>query len=209
MLRLAAALALLLGAAALAAYLHIMGHGPLAGAAARHMRALKDRSTAPAAVGVFGLAEFAALPHREGLAGYEPYERRGVVMEGYVQRFMRAVDDDYHLELAPTSRASGGPDTVYATAEITPAFRRGSRRWSYESLVATFRPNRGGATPWDAGPRRVRVSGWLLYDYPYDAPPSEWARRMASPRISGWEIHPVTRIELWDEAHGGYVDYRR
>jgi hypothetical protein len=209
MLRLAAALALLLGAAGLAVYLHIMGHGPLAGAAARHMRAMKDRTTAPASVSVFGLAEFAALPHRGALAGYEPYERRSVVMEGYVQRFMRAVDDDYHLELAPTPRASGGPDTVYATAEITPAFRRGSRRWSYEALVAALRPSRGGTTAWDAGPRRVRVSGWLLYDYPYDAPPSDWARRMASPRISGWEIHPVTRIELWDEANRRYVDYPR
>ena len=208
-LRLAAALALLLGAAALAAYLHIMGYGPLAGAAARRMRAMKDRSTAPESVSVFGLAEFAALPHRVAFADYEPFERRGVVMEGYVQRFMRAVDDDYHLELAPTPRAPGGPDTVYATAEITPAFRRGSPHSTYEALVAALRPRRGGATAWDRGPRRVRVSGWLLYDYPYDAPPSDWAKRMASPRISGWEIHPVTRIELWDEAQGRYWDYLR
>ena len=209
MLRFAAVLSLLLGAAALAAYLHIMGHGPLAGAPARHMRALKDRRAAPASVSVFTLAEFAALPHRVSLAGYAPLERRGVTTEGYVQRFMRAVDDDYHLELAPTPRAPGGPDTVYATAEITPAFRRDSQRWGYEALVAAFRPTRGGATPWDAGPRRVRVSGWLLYDYPYDAPPSEWEKRMGSPRISGWEIHPVTHIELWDDSLRRYVDLPR
>jgi hypothetical protein len=186
-----------------------MGHGPLAGPAARHMRALKDRTAPPATVSAFGLTEFAALPHHAPLAAYDPLERRGVVMEGYVQLLLRAVDDDYHVELAPTPRPSGGPDTVYATAEITPAVRHGSPRWSYEALVAALRPNRGGATPWDAGPRRVRLSGWLLYDYQYDAPPSEWARRMASPRISGWEMHPVTRIELWDEARGGFVDYPR
>ena len=209
MLRLAAALSLLLGAAALAAYLHIMGYGPLAGAAARHMRALKDRRAAPESVSVFTLADFDALPHRMALADYAPLERRGVTMEGYVQRFMRAVDDDYHLELAPTGRAPGGPDTVYASAEITPAFRRDSQPWSYEALVAAFRPTRGGATPWNTGPQRVRVSGWLLYDYPYDAPPSEWDKRMASPRISGWEIHPVTRIELWDDTLRRYVDYPR
>ncbi len=208
-LRLAAALSLLLGATALAAYLHIMGHGPLAGEAARHMRAMKDRCAAPESVRVVTLADFAALPHREALAVYAPLERRGVVMEGYVQRFMRAVDDDYHLEIAPTRRGSGGPDTVYATAEITPGLRNGSRHWSYESLVAALRPTRGGATPWETGPRRVRVSGWLLYDYPYDAPPSEWDKRMASPRISGWEIHPVTRIELWNDALARYVDLPR
>ena len=209
MLRFAAALSLLLGAAALAAYLHIMGYGPLAGEAARHMRGLKDRRVAPASVSAFTLADFAALPHREALAGNTPLERRGVTMEGYVQRFMRAVDDDYHLELAPTARAPGGRDTVYATAEITPASRRGSQRWSYEALLAAFRPNRGGATAWNSGPRRVRVSGWLLYDFPYDAPPSDWTMRMASPRISGWEIHPVTRIELWDDAQQRYVDLPR
>ncbi len=209
MLRLAAALALLLGGAALAAYLHIMGYGPLAGASARHMRAMKDRTAAPESVSVITLAGFAELPHRTALGAYTPFERRGVAMEGYVQRFMRAVDDDYPLELAPTPRAPGGPDTTYATAEITPGVRGDSKPWSYEALVAAFRPTRGGATSWDRGPRRVRVSGWLMYDYPYDAPPSEWEKRMASPRISGWEIHPVTRIELWDDRQLRYVDYLR
>jgi len=208
-LRAAAALSLLVGAAALLAYLHVMGHGPFATLAERHLRAMKDRLAPPESVEVFTLADFAALPHRAAVADYAPLERRGVVMEGYVQRFMRAVDDDYHLEIAPTPRAPGGADTVYATAEITPGIRRDSRPWSYERLVAAFRPNRGGVTSWDQGPRRVRVSGWLLYDYPYDAPPSAWTMRMASPRISGWEIHPVTRIELWDAALGHYVDLQR
>jgi len=208
-LRLAAALALLAGALALAAYLHVMGHGPLAGAAASHLRAMKERRAAPTSLEIMTLERFAALPHFAPLATVAAIERRGVTMEGYAQRVMRAVDDDIHLEIAPTPRAPQGPDTVYATAEITPGVRGDSPRWRYEALVAAMRPNHGGSAAWDGGPRRVRVTGWLLYDYQYDAPPSESARRDEAPRISGWEIHPVTRIEVWDEARGRYQDYPR
>ena len=208
-LRVAAALSLLVGATALMAYLRVMGHGPLAAAPERHLRAMKDRLAPPPSVEMFTLADFAALPHRAAAADVAALERGGVVMEGYVQNFMRAADDDYHLEIAPTPRSPGGADTAYATAEITPGIRGGSRRWSYERLVAAFRPNRGGATRWDEGPRRARVSGWLLYDYPYDAPPSPSELRMSSPRISGWEIHPVSRIELWDDSLRRFVDYPR
>lgn len=208
-MRLAAALSLLLGAAALMAYLNIMGRGPFAGAAARHLRAMKDRTTAPDSVREVTLADFAALPHHVPLAAYASIERRGVVNEGYVQRMVRASDDDYHLELAPTPRGSMGPDTTYISAEITPGVRDGSKRWSYGALTAAFRPNGGGITAWDQGPRRVRVSGWLLYDYQYDAPPGQWEKNRAAPRISGWEIHPVTRIELWNDSLGRYVDLPR
>ena len=208
-LRLAAALALLLGVAALMAYLNIMGRGPLAGAEARHLRAMKDRVSAPESVRDVTLDDFAALPHGAPLATVASIERRGVVAEGYVQRIMRAQDDDYHLELAPTPRTPGGPDTIYLSAEITPGIRDGSQRWSYGALNAAFRPNRGGAARWDRGPRRVRVSGWLLYDYQYDAPPGEREKRTSAPRISGWEIHPVTRIELWNESLGRFVDLAR
>ena len=209
MLRLAGALSLACGVVALLIYLHAMGHGPVAGEAARHMRAMKDRRAAPDSTRPITLDGVAALPHFAPLAEYAALERRGVAMEGYVQRLLRAGDDDYHLEIAPTLRAPGGKDTVYATAEITPGWRGRSPSWSYSGLLAAFRPNHGGESPWDEGPRRARVSGWLMYDYQYDAPPSEWSRQMAAPRISGWEIHPVTRIELWDDSLGRYVDYPR
>jgi hypothetical protein len=207
--RLAAALALLLGAVALMAYLNIMGYGPLAGDASRHLRAMKDRSSAPPSIEAVTLADILALPHRAPLATVASIERRGVMAEGYVQRMMRALDDDVHLELAPTPRVPNGPDTTYLTAEITPGWRAGSKRWSHGALEVAFRPNHGGTTAWDRGPRRVRVSGWLLYDYQYDAPPSETEQRTVAPRISGWEIHPVTRIELWDESLGRFVNLAR
>jgi hypothetical protein len=170
---------------------------------------MKDRTTAPGSVDAVTLADVVALPHEAPLAAYASIEGRGVMAEGYVQRMMRALDDDIHLELAPTPRVPNGPDTTYLTAEITPGVRADSKRWSYGSLEVAFRPNHGGVTAWDQGPRRVRVSGWLLYDYQYDVPPTEEAQRTAAPRISGWEIHPVTRIELWDESLGHFVDLTR
>jgi hypothetical protein len=206
-LRLAAALTLLFGALGLAVYLDVMGHGPLAGMAGNHLRAMKDRRTPPATVQPFTLADFDRLPHRVAVADYSVDERRGVAMEGYIQRIMRAIDDDYHLEITPTPRRAGGPDTIYASAEITPGVRGSAPRWQYERLLEALRPNHGGVTEWEDGPRRVRISGWLCYDYQYDEPPSAWERRLDAPRVSGWEIHPVTRIELWDPSLGRYVDY--
>ena len=205
-LRFAAALTLLFGALGLTVYLDVMGHGPLAGMAGNHLRAMKDRRAAPATIQPFTLADFDLLPHHASVADYAIYERRGVAMEGYIQRIQRAIDDDYHLEITPTPRRAGGPDTIYASAEITPKVRGAAPRWQYERLLEALRPNHGGVTEWDGGPPRVRITGWLCYDYQYDLPPSAWERRLGAPRVSGWENHPVTRIERWDEALGRYVD---
>lgn len=38
---------------------------------------------------------------------------------------------------------------------------------------------------------RVRVTGWLLYDH-------EHLDRAGINRISPWEAHPVTRIEIFE-----------
>ena len=205
-LRILGSLALILGAAAVMFYLSFMGKGPWTTPEARHLRALKDRRVAPARYEPLTMGDVQRLPHQLSLAAYAPLEARGVSYEGYVQRILRAIDDDCHLEVTPTPRGSAGPDTAYVTAEITPWWRQHSQRWSYEGLVAAFRPNHGGASPWDDGPRRVRVSGWLLYDFQYDTRVSPWSLQYQAPRVSGWEIHPVTRIELWDDARQSWVD---
>jgi len=61
-------------------------------------------------------------------------------------------------------------------------------------------------TAWDGGPRRVRLTGWLTYDFPYEGAHN---RPGFPPRIASWEIHPVTRIELWDDTLAAFVDYPR
>ena len=204
MLRIAAGLSLALGSAALLTYLHLMGGGLFAPLEARHLREMKQRDSSPAAAARFTVADFWALPHGLSVGEYSAYERRGIAIEGYVQRMLRAADGDVHLELVQPPRREGGPDSLYVTAEITSEWMLGSPGWSYESLCAEFRPNRGSAAPWPGGPARVRLTGWLLYDYPYDTPVSPWQRAHYVLRATGWEMHPVTRIERWDETLGAY-----
>lgn len=207
-LRLAALAAVALGLVTFLFFLQLVGEAPWSPPAMRHLRAMKDRADAPDSVVPFTAADFASLPHGRPLAEYAPLERRGVCLDGYVQKLVTSTDGDVHFELAPTRRLPGGPDTVYVTAELTPQWGGGSARWSFESLVATLRPNGGGMRAWDTGPRRARVSGWLLYDFQYDAPPRSGPAHRAV-RLTGWEIHPITRIEVRDEADSAWREVER
>jgi len=207
-LRLAAALSLLLGALGVIGYLQIVGESPFSSLAMRHLRDMKERRTAPARTEPVTLDAIAALPHGLSVAEYSGIERRAVAMEGYVQRMIRATDGDVHLELTPWPRAAGERDSMYVTAEIPIAWRT-LHGWSYEGLAAAFRPNaRGAGTPWPGGPRRVRVSGWLLYDFQFDAPRSAIERAEGVGRVSGWEIHPVTALEQRDARDSAWVAIR-
>lgn len=203
-LRIAAALALLLGVAGLFAYLHLLGKGPLVTLEARHLRDMKDRRDPPVVTSRFTIAGFQALPHDWSVAEYSAIERRGVTLEGYVPRMLRAIDDDVHLEVAP---AAG--ERTYTTAEITPTFRGGSHTWNYETFAHAFRVNGGEVTSWDSGPRRVRLTGWLLYDFQYDQRPNLKSGASDPVRLTGWEIHPVTRIEVWNDSLGAFAELPR
>lgn len=221
-LRLVAIAALLAGAGLFTAYLHLVGKGPLSSAEARHLRAMKDRTATPSRVEPLGFADFEALPDRAPLARYAAIERRGVSLEGYVQRMNYATDGDYHLEFTPFARPDR-PDTDYVACEVTPQSRRGRPAWDYEALAAELRPVHRDGLGWETPPARVRLTGWLLFDNPIaenDALPAAlryaWRRfglglklTFGEPqelwnRISWWEIHPVTRIEVWDEARGAW-----
>jgi len=142
---------------------------------------------------------FADLPHQPPLEKRTAIEGRGVIMQGSIQRMVLSGDGDLHLELVEHARTAADRDTAYVVAEVTPLWRTGSKGWSFSSLLATFRPNHGGRSPWPAGPARVRIGGWLNYDHPYDRPVSTWLQLNGAPRRTGWEIHPVTSIEQWDE----------
>ena len=197
-LRVVAGVALLLGAGALLAFLTALGELPLASDDARHLRAMKDRVAAPTVIAPTSLEGMVALPHRRPVAEYAAIERRGVSLEGYVQHFMRANDGDFHLEISVRPVSQGDWNREYISAEITPQVRATSDHWTYEELVERLHPLLGGVTPWTDGSRRVRISGWLLYDWQYDNPPLGGQRQKSAPRLTGWEIHPVTRIEIWN-----------
>jgi hypothetical protein len=197
------------GAAALVAGLALLGRGIGLPERTQHLRSMKDRVEPPDSVRDVGMDFFAALPHGAEMPERASLERQGVRMAGWVQRILLSGDGDVHLELAEKPRLPSERDTVYVVAEITPPWRQQRRGWAYESLLVAFRPNRGGATAWDAGPRRVRLTGWLMYDHPYDKAISNWSLAFGKGRRTGWEIHPVTGIELWDDAAQGWREVTR
>ena len=208
-LRITGTLALALGVAGLLGFLHLLGEGPFARPEARHMRAMKDRRAAPQQTAPVTLALFDSLPYRRPLAEYEPFERRGVVLEGYVKHMLRAADGDLHLEVTATLPEPGAP-LLYATAEITPQWHRGAKHWSFESLRAACRSGSGGdVTRWQAPPRRVRITGWLMYDFQFETRLPDLTRPPFQQRESGWEVHPVTKIEIWDDARAAFVEVPR
>lgn len=182
------------------AYLAHEGHGPFATAASRHLSAMKHRRTAPDAFEPITFAGFDALPRRAKLDTFAPLERRGVSLDGYVQRMAKAGDGDFHFEIV---ERPGGRDRRYVTVEITP-FWRERQGWTWERLVAVFGLDPRGHARDPDRLVRVRLSGWLMDDYWID-----WLPRFLPfihGRITGWEIHPVTRIEVWDAARGGFVE---
>ncbi len=205
-LRIVAALGVVVGATILIVYLYLVDKGPAASLAQHHLRAMKDRTQAPPRPESLAIADMERLPRRASLATYAPIEQRGVAVQGYVESMFRASDGDYHLDFASVAPHPQGDLVPYVSAEVTPQWHLESKRWRFETLMAVFRPDTGGVTSWDGGPRRVRLTGWLTYDFPY-----EGARNRPGfpPRTASWEIHPVTRIELWNEALGRFVDYPR
>lgn len=197
------------GAALLVAGLALLGRAPGLPEPTRHLRAMKDRTDPPANVRDVTMADLAGLPHNITLARRSALEAHGIRMSGWVQRMVLSGDGDLHLELAENQRRLGERDTTYVVAEITPPWRDGARGWAYESLLVAFRPNRGGRAPWQAGPRRVRLTGWLTLDHAYDRPVSSWLLQRGAPRRTGWEIHPVTRIEQWNDAANAWQELSR
>ena len=113
-----------------------------------------------------------------------------------------------HLELVEAPPA--GEPVPYVTAEITPQWHRGAPAWGFESLRATFRTGSGGGVTRFAEPaRRVRLSGWLMYDYQFETRAADLTRVPFAQRAAGWEVHPVTRIEIWDDARAAFVEVQR
>ena len=166
---------------------------------------MKERTATPGHFEPTTFAAMTALPRRAPLTAYAAIEQRAVSLEGYVQRIVRAPDGDLHLDFADTLAADGHL-VPYLSAEITPQWHLGSERWRFERLVALMRPYAGDPIRWDAPPCRVRVSGWLLYDFPYEGEGVEYG---FPPHLTLWEIHPVTRIEAWDDSLARFVEFAR
>jgi hypothetical protein len=167
-LRIAAALSLALGVAVMLAYFSWIGESPISGPAERHLRGVKERTAAPPSVTPITFADLAALPHGRPLAEFATLEERGVSLEGYVKNIHLSSDGDYHMSLSEAPPPPMSRRSPVVTAELTPQWQRGSRWWRWEPLATALRPNSWRWPAWPGGPRRVRISGWLLYDFKND-----------------------------------------
>jgi hypothetical protein len=205
--RTAAAAAVLLGVTILMLYLDEAGTAPWSTRPERHLRAMKQRTAVPDRYETITFAEMTALPRDATFDQYAAIERRAVSLEGYVQRIVHSPDTDIHLDFTDTVDVETRRLQPFLSAEVSPEWHLDSPRWRFERLVALFRPTMGGPTRWDQPPVRARLSGWLLYDYPHDE--DEKAVPGFPKHLTRWEIHPVTRIETWDDSLRRFVELPR
>lgn len=120
--------------------------------------------------------------------------RRAVSLEGYIAQALPvpdgrtyrrpALNGDIHLHLrgAPEPHcfpARGHGEQI--VAEVTPHFQPPATGWSLAVMLELCERQ-----------ALVRISGWLLHDYAHVGAIGIW-------RVSAWEIHPITQIEVWDD----------
>jgi hypothetical protein len=83
---------------------------------------------------------------------------------------------DWHMALV---KKPGQGEELAFVVETTPRVRRKHMKWTEPNL-----------DPWLDSIDPVRISGWLMFD-------PEHRNHMGKFRQSMWEIHPITKIEVW------------
>jgi hypothetical protein len=154
-----------------------------------HLAAMKARADEPETLSPMTIATLFVLPRppraytRAQLAEITVLEGRGVSVTGFVARVDPKRDGDFHVQITaqPPRRCLRHTASDQLITELTPQFQARRPAYTLDALRALC----GTAT-------QVRISGWLLYDAPHDR---DWWRS------TGWEVHPVTRIEVccWRE----------
>jgi hypothetical protein len=154
-----------------------------------HLAAMKARTDEPATPSPMTVAALFELPRppraytRAQLAEIIALESRGVTVTGFVARVDPKRDGDFHVQITAQQprRCLRHTASDQLITELTPQFQVRRRAYTLEALRALC----GTST-------QVRISGWLLYDAPHDR---DWWRS------TGWEVHPITRIEVccWRE----------
>jgi hypothetical protein len=148
------------------------------------------------------------LPATDERASYlQSLEATPVVAEGYLSMVKAAEKEstncysttrkDFHFEILPSDQ--GDPknrrDEIIIT-EITPWFSEAVSGWTRANLCPFASYCNGYSGTMQNAPSRVRVYGWLFYDDPHsgDGSVGNW-------RGTAWEIHPVTRIEIFENGN--------
>jgi hypothetical protein len=92
-------------------------------------------------------------------------------------------ETDWHMALV---EEPGQGEKLAIVVETTPRIRNKHKKWTEANLK-----------PWLDSDLPVRISGWLMFD-------PEHRNHMGRYRKSMWEIHPITKIEVWK--NGKWID---
>lgn len=95
----------------------------------------------------------------------------------------RPAEVDWHVALV---ERTGDGEAEAIVVETTPRVRVDHPKWTVTRLRSWV--DSGGA---------VRISGWLLFDLAH-------RNHLGRYRKTLWEIHPITRMEVW--LNGAWVD---
>lgn len=140
----------------------------------------------------------------ESVAVIEQYEGAAVSVVGYLVAVKTqgaeavncdmtgAREADWHMAIVERE-GQGEEDAI--VVETTPRIRLRHPKWTPARLE-----------PWVDSPDPIRVSGWLLFD------PAHRAHLKSNPnpkvkrhfRVTLWEVHPITKLEVWKD--DGWVD---
>lgn len=170
----------------------------------------KNRTDLPQSYHAAAFAAVADLPYpatratdrtrwpADSLAVIRRYEGAAVQVVGYLValkpqtsgsgestncHMTRPAEVDWHVAIVGRQGDGEGASLV---VEPTPRIRVDHPKWTVARL-----------TPWLDSADPVRISGWLLFDPAH-------RNHLGRYRTTLWEIHPVTRIEVWQG--GSWVD---
>ncbi len=174
----------------------VAGNDLLTNPASEHLTAQKRRTEIPPAYAPIEYPYFTRLPTPEirtaaDLAAVEEVEQYAVALAGYIVRVIpvptqlggrRATEREFHLHLrvGPPQHCEYQDDPRNLVTVVTPPFQPPHTGWDFDVLRVLCEKR-----------TRVRMSGWLLYDYLTRA-------QVGRSRVSPWSIHPVTQIEVWN-----------
>lgn len=110
------------------------------------------------------------------IVAYKPQNRGSG--EGTNCHFTAASETDTHMALV---EAAGDAEKTSVVIEFTPRFLKAHPNWNKNKL-----------SDWIDSDQPVRISGWLMLD-------PDHRNHLNRFRSTLWEIHPITKIELWKD----------
>jgi hypothetical protein len=110
------------------------------------------------------------------LVAYKP--QNGGSGEGTNCHFNAKADTDTHMALVEDT---GDAEKTSVVIEFTPRFLKAHPNWNKTALA-----------PWVNSDDPVRISGWLMLD-------PDHRNHLKRFRSTLWELHPITKIEVWKD----------